>query len=309
MVSKRTLLRDFTAEIERLKSELVVARQKNGVYLTAESYDKLVGESESRRILSEEQKAKIEAMETTLRSRVQELYSLTTNLNSLKKENDDTRLTLDQTKGLLEQTEMVLSNTRQNLAEESRLKRAYEHTEEKLHGIGGQLLATLGNAVADVNSLHSKIRRTTDLHIRNRNTWGKSQQQVSDFTRNVRMKLDDFESQQREQTNMLSARVGNFVREQIQSLGDTQISLYDGKQAIEQASYRMSEQSAGFVDEVDRSIEEIKLLRETVRGGVGHALNEFSDAAARISAEVVDELGKFHGQVIISSQYASLCLW
>ncbi|KAI9785564.1 MAG: kinesin motor protein cin8 [Peltula sp. TS41687] len=304
MVSKKTLLHDFTMEIVKLKAELVAARQKNGVYLTAESYDMIVGESESRRILSEEQKAKIEALESTLRNKVQELHSLTTNFNSLKKENDDTRLNLDQTKDLLEQTEMVLSNTRQALAEKTQLKRAYKRTEEILHEIGGRLIGTLENTVTDVNGLHSKISRTSELHMRNRNTYEKSQQQVSGFTRNVRRKLDDFETQQKEQTNMLSARMASFVREQIQSLGDAQRSLYDRKETFEQTSSRMSEESAGFVHDMDHSLEEIKLLRDNVRGGVGHALNELSDAAARISAEVVDELGKFHGQ--LHSSYSSL---
>lgn len=62
LINKKTLLREFTSEIERLKSELIVARQRNGVYLSNENYEELTTESESRRILSEEQAAKIETM-------------------------------------------------------------------------------------------------------------------------------------------------------------------------------------------------------------------------------------------------------
>lgn len=85
MISKKTLLREWTAEIEKLKGELVATRQRNGVYLSTESFEEMVGESESRRILSEEQHARIETMEVNLRNKVQELFSLTNNFNILKK--------------------------------------------------------------------------------------------------------------------------------------------------------------------------------------------------------------------------------
>src|SRR5579862_8952206 len=102
MISKKTLLREFTAEIEKLKGELIATRHRNGVYLSVENYEELTEESESRRILSEEQRAKIETMEINLRNKVQELFSITSNFNNLKKDNEATKAILDQTKGVLE---------------------------------------------------------------------------------------------------------------------------------------------------------------------------------------------------------------
>ena len=52
-------------------------------------------ESESRKILSEEQAARIETMEANLRNKVQEL-----NFTLLKKDNEGTRQLLDDTKGV-----------------------------------------------------------------------------------------------------------------------------------------------------------------------------------------------------------------
>jgi kinesin family protein 11 len=70
MISKKTLLREWTADIEKLKGELVATRQRNGVYLTTDSYEEMIGERESRRILSKEQQARIETMEVNLRNKV-----------------------------------------------------------------------------------------------------------------------------------------------------------------------------------------------------------------------------------------------
>ena len=137
MVSKRTLLREFTAEIEKLKGELIATRNRNGIYLSASNYEEITGESESRRILSEEQKAKIETMEANLRNKVQELFALTSNFNNLKKDNDATKQLLDHTTEVLDKTEIVLQNTRQNLAEENALRKAHQLTEERINNTGG----------------------------------------------------------------------------------------------------------------------------------------------------------------------------
>ena len=280
-----------------MKSELVAARQKNGVYLTGEAYNNIISESESRRILSEEQKAKIEAIEATLRSRVQELFLLTTNFNSLKKENDTAKATLDETNGLLERTEFVLSNTKRNLAEESLLRKAHETTEGKLNEVGGQLLSALGKTVADVDGLRSKLRRTSDLHARNRSSWAVSQKQVSDVARTVESRIEDLENEHQRQANMLSEKVGSFVEEQLQKLEEGQRDLRDGEATLEDTCAQLTKETRNSKDGMDQTLGEIKIIREDIKHKVGQALSELSSAAARISAGVVDELGRFHTQV------------
>ncbi len=41
LFNKEMLLREFTAEIEKLKSELITTRQRNGVYLSNEAYEEM----------------------------------------------------------------------------------------------------------------------------------------------------------------------------------------------------------------------------------------------------------------------------
>src|SRR6266480_222924 len=135
-VPKKTLLKEYTSVIEKLKSELVATRQRNGVYLPQESYDEMVTEKESRRILTEEMRDKIETMEINLRNKVQELFNLTTSFTGLKKESDMTKMMLDGTKSILEKTEKVLEHTKKSLAEEEALRKAHQRTEQKLADIG-----------------------------------------------------------------------------------------------------------------------------------------------------------------------------
>ena len=297
MVSKKTLLREFTAEIEKLKGELIATRQRNGVYLTTESYEEMVGESESRRILSEEQQARIETMETNLRNKVQELFSLTTNFNFMKKDNDSTKQTLDETKDILEKTEIVLADTRQSLTEETTLRKAHQVTEDQLNNFGGELISTLEKTVSDVGGLHSKIKRKSDLQTLNRQGWQASQSQVVDVTQLVETKVGEFRTRHEQLITMLSGRMQGFVQEELQKLGATQDLLRRKVASFEASEKEVNQQTSGAKEDMNDVLEEIKELREDVKRKVGEGLNGLSAAAGRISAEVINELASFHTQV------------
>lgn len=300
MISKKTLLREFTAEIEKLKGELIATRQRNGVYLTNENYEEMIGESESRRILSEEQKAKIETMETNLRNKVQELFSLTSNFNTLKKDNEGTRLLLEETKAVLQKTEIVLADTKQNLTEETTLRRAHQTTEEQLSNVGGELIATLEKTVSDVGGLHSKIRRKSDLQTLNRSNWHSSQGGVADITQLVESRVGEFQVEQEQLMAKLSFRMQGFVHDELQKLGATQSFLQEKISAFESSEEDVNDEPAKAKEELNEVLEEIKVLREEVKQKVGEGLNGLSAAAGRISEEVINELGGFHTQVSCS---------
>lgn len=304
MVSKKTLLKEFTAEIEKLKSELIATRQRNGVYLTQESYEEITIESESRRILSEEQRDKIETMEINLRNKVQELFSLTSNFNNLKKDNDATRMVLEGTKSLLEKTEAVLTHTRQNLMEETALRKAHQETEENLANIGHELISTLGQTTSDIGGLRSKIRRKSDLQSLNRKHWTSSQSQVSDTTHLVEDRITDFQTQQEKLMVALSTRMQSFVQDELKKLGSSQSFLEEKKKSFESSEKELNEQTTKARDDMNEVLEEIKTLREDVKQKVGDGLSDLSEAAQRISAGIVNELDAFHTQ--LHTSYASL---
>ncbi|EOD48270.1 putative kinesin-ii 85 kda subunit protein [Neofusicoccum parvum UCRNP2] len=304
MVSKKTLFKEFTGEIEKLKMELIATRQRNGVYLAQETYENLTTESESRRILVDEQKDKIETMETNLRNKVQELFNLTTNLTTLKKDHEATRTILDGTKSILEKTEVVLEHTRQSLSEESALRKAHAKTEEELANIGQDLISTLGKTTSDIGGLHSKLRRRSNLQSINKQQWSSSQAQVSGTTNMVEDRISGFQSHQEELMAELALRMQGFVQDELQKLGASQSFLQEKMAAFEQSEKEVNEQTAKSKDDMNDVLEEIKTLREEVKEKVGSGLNDLSAAAERISAGIVTELESFHTQ--LHSSYATL---
>jgi len=297
MTSKKTLLREFTSEIEKLKGELMATRQRNGVYLTQESYEEITTESESRRILSEEQRDKIEIMEASLRNKVEELFTLTHNFGSLKKDNESTRIMLDGTKSILEKTEIVLAHTRKSLTEETYLRKAHQHTEEQLATVGGDLLSTLGDTTRDVNGLHSKLRRRSDLQIANRDHWSNKKAKVVDTNDVLDQRMEALKQQQEDLLSGISARMQSFVTDELQELQHSQQLLRAKTSAFQKSEAEVQVQTTKSRDEMNNVLGEIRHLREDVKDKVGAGLHDLSAAAQRISAGIASELDSFHTQV------------
>ncbi|KAK3938907.1 kinesin-like protein bimC [Diplogelasinospora grovesii] len=304
LMHKKTLLKEFTSEIERLRTELINTRQRNGVYLSNEVYEEMTVQNESRRILTEEQAAKIANLETNLRSKVQELVALTTSFMGLKKEQEGTQAQLDETKEILDQTELVLATTRKTLAEETHIRKAHQTTERKLAAVGDELLTTLRRTVHDVGGLHAKNKRKSDLQMLNRSTWSMSQAQVSDVTELVEGRIEEFRQGQQEHISSISQRMQSFVQEELQKLSSTQTFLDENFEQFAEARRELLEQQQHSKDEMDNTLEEIKVIRDNVKQRVGESLQAIAAAAERIADDVLSELGTFHTQ--LHESYSSL---
>ncbi|KAI1004421.1 Kinesin-like protein [Podosphaera aphanis] len=305
MINKRTLLKDFTVEIEKLKSELIATRQRNGVYLSNENFEEMTRESESRRILSEEQAAKIQTMEMNLRNKVQELFSLTANFMNLKKENEMAKAALDETKSVLEQTELVLETTRKSLTDEMILRKAHQETEEQLCHVANELISTLDRTVDDINGLHAKNSRKSDLHTLNRGIWNLAQARVSDVTGSIESTFEDFKAKQQGLTAKVSAQLKSFVSEELEKVITARASLQENINRARDVEKKALEKTDLAKKNVDSVLEEIKSIRENVKVSVGESLQELlAVAAERISEELISELGCFHAQ--LQKSYSSL---
>lgn len=297
LVSKTTHVKELTAEIEKLRSELLATRHRNGVYLTQESYEEMTTESESRRILAEEQRDKIETMENNLRNKVQDLFTLTSTFNMLKKDNEAVKVMLDESKTLLEKTEILLSNTKRNLAEETYLRKAHQKAEDQLATMGKGLLSTLKTTTGDIDGLHLKLRRKSDLQSVNRSQWASSQTRVVETTRIVDQRIEALKQQQEQLVSVLSERMQDFVRNELQELQRSQKFLQSKAEAFQASEKEVNTQTLQAHDEMNEVLEEIRTLREDVKQKVGAGLTDLSAAAQRISAGIALELESFHTQV------------
>lgn len=307
-INKKALLRDFANEIERLKTELICHRQRSGVYLSNEAYEDLAAVSESRRIMLEEHAEKLETVETSLRNKAQELLMLTATFMGLRKEHEGVKVQLDETKGVLEQAELVLDTTRRSLAEETHLRKAHQRTEERLVEVGGTLLSTLERTVGDVDGLRAKSKRKSDVQALNRTAWASSQAQVADATGLVEERVLRLRDEQSGRIEGMAGRMRGFVDEELRQLAETQAFLESQLSLFDDSKRGLLERGGRSKEDMDGVLEEIKVVRDSVKDRVGESLRAISGAADRISKDVVSELDTFHNQVCSLCPDLPLCL-
>ncbi|KAI5300514.1 kinesin motor protein cin8, partial [Ascosphaera atra] len=296
-LSKKTMLREFTVEIEKLKAELIATRLRNGVYLPNDQFEEMTLESESRRILTEEQRAKIETMEVSLKNKVQELMNLTGNFNSLKKEHEATRKALESTEDILKQTDIVLQQTKKDLEEETMLRQAHESTENELRAIGKGLITELKGRGGDLEGLYEKINRKQLIHDTNREMWQSERGNVLAVSDAVDERMNEFQIQQSSVLKDFESRLEAFVSNELQRLDKSQGTVAVAENGFGKEVAGTKEETARCRDEMNEVVEGIKDLREDVKEKVNGGLSGLTVAAGRISKELITELVGFQGHL------------
>ncbi|TMS04412.1 Kinesin-like protein KIF11 [Larimichthys crocea] len=159
-LTKRTLIKEYTEEIERLKRDLAAARDKNGVYLSTENYESMMSRISSHEEHSAEYTDRIAAMEEELK-KVTELFV------DSKSKLEQCSVDLDEKQQRLEETSQDLQVTRVKLSQEEFISSELSSVQERLYGTAGKLLSTVDATVSDVSGLHDKLDRKKKVEQHN----------------------------------------------------------------------------------------------------------------------------------------------
>ena len=297
VVSKQTLLREFTSEIEKLKSELVAARQRNGVYLAKESYEQLISENESRRLLNDELTAKIDLTEINLQHKARELFQITEKWNVQRKDIETLRGRLNETTELLDHTEGVLRCTKKSLKEEIVVREAHAQTELQLHDVGDVLLDTLQETVTDITDLHSRVDQATTTYKWNRATIESAQTEVSDVTQMIQTRIREAEFQQRLAVAALSTRITHFVQAELDTAEEAKSRIISQQRHHRERLDKISEDAYNSKEETTATYACIAEDQQRFKDGVERSLEGLTFTVASITAGVNDELRRFETRV------------
>lgn len=93
-LTKKVLIKEYVAEIERLKSDLNATREKNGVYLSLENYESLLDSNKGFKDRTEE-------LEKTVESKDEAMDKLQLKIDEKQREKSNLEIELKQTKDLL----------------------------------------------------------------------------------------------------------------------------------------------------------------------------------------------------------------
>lgn len=275
LMPKKTHLREITSEMEKLQAELTATRQRNGVYLTDETYERLMNESESNRILLKEQREKIETTEDKLARKGRDLLELASNFDIIKKnseaaekqlnefaaDNAALEVKLSHSTKLHAQNRQRFTGTQLDVQDTTRLvhDRLVElHTEQQ------GLVDSLSTRIhAFVESELLALRRATTTLEGTGNVFERSQGEIMTQTTNSKKELDSIVDEVK------------LLREEVDE------NVGAGLQNLEQVANRILE---GIVSEVDGFRLQIdsssKALATDFRKALGDISKEFNEQRA-----------------------------
>lgn len=159
-LTKRTLIKEYTEEIERLKRDLAATRDKHGVYLSAENYETMNSKIMTHELQITEYMDKLTVMEDELKKAL-ELFS------DSKEQAEQLTVELEDTRLQLQAAHRDLQETRLNLSQEAFITSKLISTEGELYSTADKLLSTADVSTKDVSGLHAKLDRKRQVEQHN----------------------------------------------------------------------------------------------------------------------------------------------
>ncbi|KAK8854531.1 hypothetical protein IAR55_003270 [Kwoniella newhampshirensis] len=158
-MTKTGLLKEYVGDIERLKVELMAAREKNGIYIPEDQWREMHELQAKQKSDYDEAKLKASMIEVELVTIKKEFDDVSVRLLTTADELVQVREAERQLTEMLDETKVILERVRVQLEEEMAVSQAYMKGEERLDQVAGSLKKVATESVSDVGGLFDKLAR------------------------------------------------------------------------------------------------------------------------------------------------------
>jgi kinesin family protein 11 len=156
-MTKTGLLKEYIGDIERLKAEVMAAREKNGIYIPEDQWREMHEARAKQNSDYEEAKLRASAATVELATKKKEFEQLTEQFIFTTEELERTREAERQLGGMIKEAQKELEAARVRLEEEKIVSEAYQQGEARLHQVAGGLKAVANESISDVGGLFDKL--------------------------------------------------------------------------------------------------------------------------------------------------------
>lgn len=314
-LTKKIMLREYTEEIDKLKRDLMAAREKNGVYLPSDTY--------------EEMQMKIESQQTELTQISQNLKLTKEELAKNMAKFDETKATLSEvseklvvTEGKYNITESELKKTKRNLKKTERkftetkhILTCHQETEQKLQEHAKEIMKIADEASKDTLHLQENINRRKDKDER---ALTLTEKMIENLSRNllsmrtdmqelkrthnesckfIQSDLDDYLSSYKTCTNSLN----DCLKEQREWREESSMRLMEKfeewKKNFESSSEETFQSLFKFVDDMVKSEVEVFKDNEEKMKILAKLLSERREAETKMERFFVDKINEQNEKV------------
>ncbi|XP_050073089.1 kinesin-like protein Klp61F [Anopheles maculipalpis] len=251
-LSKKTVIKEYTEEIDRLKRDLMAARDKNGIYLAEDTYNEMVYKSEAATKELNDKSALIKALKEDLAKKESIFKEVACSLAEREEELRRTANDLGQTRTELSNTKRSLSKTKRRYVEKKVILQHHLRTEEMLTGQAKELISVVETVTEDTNGLHDTVERRREIDNKNKSA---SEQFVDRVRDRIRTIQDDV-GKMAEECNRLTVTMNvgweSYSQQQEQLHNETKAQLT----ALETMNQNLLQQNATLVEAFKATLEE-----------------------------------------------------
>ncbi|KZO96204.1 kinesin-domain-containing protein [Calocera viscosa TUFC12733] len=219
-MSKAQLIKEYNIELERLKADLLAAREKDGVWVSNETWEELSRESEVKRTAHVEATRRVMELDVQLKALQTEFKESLALLSKRDGELKDARSQIAQDEADLREKEAELSRLLVSLQEEIAVREAFQAGEARVHGVATELKSTVQESLGDVDGLFAKIDRKQKAIGHNRKTVVKHASRLEDEAQRMEGAVDEFATGHGEAVKVLREMVGGLQQRQAEALAE-----------------------------------------------------------------------------------------
>ncbi|XP_011179772.2 kinesin-like protein Klp61F [Zeugodacus cucurbitae] len=224
-LTKKTVLKEYTEEIDKLKRDLMAARDKNGIYLAEDTYNEMTLKMDSQNRELNEKMLLLKALKDELQNKERIFNEVSLNLVAKTEELKRTEQNLNQTQGALQQTKRLFNCTKRRYKEKKVLLQSHMKTEEVLTNQALEILDVADIATKDTHQLHSTIERRKDVDVKIQTACERFAERMHDNFELMDSNLSSMKEQQNSYIKMLQEEFDNTSNAHKKLVGDSDMKI------------------------------------------------------------------------------------
>ncbi|OXA60283.1 kinesin-like protein KIF11-A isoform X1 [Folsomia candida] len=158
-LTKKAMLREYTEEIERLRKDLQASREKNGIYVDKENYDKMMSQIESQNQDLTEKIQHTRNIEEQLEIKISEIAQRDAALEEMKDDLNAANVLIADLRKKVSKLGHKIRSLENEKEEVEHIVKVQMDTEVKLKDEASTLLNTAEETTVNLEALYNKLER------------------------------------------------------------------------------------------------------------------------------------------------------
>ncbi|KAL9906794.1 kinesin-like protein at 61F isoform 1-T2 [Glossina fuscipes fuscipes] len=331
-LTKKSVIKEYTEEIDKLKRDLMAARDRNGIYLAEETYNEMLLKMDSQNRELNEKVLLLKALKDELQNKEKIFNEVSLHLVEKVEELQKAEHNLNQTKGVLLQTKKILHNTKRRYMEKKVILESHVKTEELLTKQASKILEVADIATKDTCALHDTIERRKDVDGKIQNVCQRFSERMNNNFQLMDEKLNNLQVQHQSLTAGIGEELTNTASLQMEQVENVELKLKEinelsqqsltnacsiinnfveninglgneNKEKLSKLLETLKKSNIGFVQEIKENFNQLEQCSQQQKRTIDHMRNSIVKLLKEKQSDFETHTGQLQSKIKIMKQY------